>query len=490
MLEAEKELPNQLGPYRLGRRLGAGGMGEVYKATHIQLNRQVALKILRPSAARNETLFKRFQNEARAAAMPHHENIVIFYEYGSDQGFHYLAFERIKGTDLQQLIEKYGKLPIGFSLHVVKQIARALEHAHKHGFVHRDIKPSNILITKDKTVKLTDMGLARQLEELEDAKITRDGTTVGTVDYMAPEQAKDSHRADIRSDIYSLGCTWFHMLAGTPPYTGGNAMERVLKHLNAHVPDVRDFSPKVPEDMAFVIEKTMQKDPKNRYQTPMELLDELEHLKTTGSRTEFSGIAALAVAADEDVGTDDELPRTLGSSAPPAPLKRGRQVDPVWLFVGLGSTVLVVVLLVILAWSLFRPHGSPSSRAREVDDGGTEFEDVAEPRPAATQDAPAPSRTVNPPRITESRSTSVQSKPSTSIRKSTRAEGIEGRSYREQRAMPEPKAGTAETPDGSEPLPPAAASPELPAADAASAARKPGAGRVTDRSSGRDRRDR
>ncbi|MGL5094862.1 MAG: serine/threonine-protein kinase, partial [Planctomycetia bacterium] len=277
-MSSTRPIPEQIGRYRIVRKIGEGGMGAVYHARHLDLERDVALKVLLLQG-HDEVLLRRFRNEARAAAMPYHENLVVLYEHGEDDGIHYIAMELVKGTDLRDLIRQKGALPVAFSFSVVRQVTKALDHAHKLGFVHRDIKPSNILVTPERTVKLTDMGLARQLERSDDDGITRDGATVGTVDYIAPEQARNSRDADVRSDLYSLGCTWYHMLAGEVPYMEGGALEKMYKHAHDPLPNLRAKCPQVPEAMAVVLLRLLAKKPADRFQTPRELLVALDQLR-------------------------------------------------------------------------------------------------------------------------------------------------------------------------------------------------------------------
>lgn len=347
MIDAPVGLPERIGPYKLLRVLGVGGMGTVYQAVHQELGRVVALKVLEPSSARSEGVLRRFKDEARAAAMPQHENIVVLYEHGEADGFHYLALEFVKGKDLLYYIDQRGQLSNSFSLQVIKQAARALEHAHKHNFVHRDIKPSNFLVTKDKQVKLTDMGLARQLEDIEEDRVTRDGTTVGTVDYMAPEQAKSSHDADIRSDIYALGCTWYHLLTGEVPYPGGTALERLYKHVNDPIPDVRDKNPKVPDATAEVILKMMAKDPAERFQTPTELLEALEALPTRKGPADGdsdSEIERTVIAQRVAKETKPERTAKRGARG-----KRKKDSDPTFLVAAVvGAGALFFFLAIVL----------------------------------------------------------------------------------------------------------------------------------------------
>ncbi len=236
-----------LGKYQIQRELGAGGMGTVYLAIDSALRRTVALKVLHKERAANETLVRRFEAEAQAAAQLKHENIVTVYDAGQCDGHLFIALEFVDGTDIHELVAKRGSIPLKRSLGYVKQVALALDHLHKRGIVHRDIKPSNLLMTKDGVVKLTDLGLARAVDESMQSNITREGTTVGTVDYMAPEQARNSQSADIRSDIYSLGCTWYQMLTGEPPFPEGSVTNKLYSHISKPRPDPRAFNQTVPD---------------------------------------------------------------------------------------------------------------------------------------------------------------------------------------------------------------------------------------------------
>ena len=289
----------RLGRYELKRKLGAGGMGAVYLALDTELNRLVALKVLPPEKAENRTLVKRFKAEAQAVAQLTHDNIVRVYESGEKAGYHYIALEYVEGTDVHRLIKKRGRIPIRRASEIITQVAQALEHAAEAGIVHRDIKPANLLITQAGVVKLTDLGLARVLDENETTSITRAGTTVGTVDYMAPEQARNSKAADIRSDIYSLGCTWYHMLTGTPPYPEGSVTNKLHAHAVNRIPDPRSINEAVPEVIVGVIQRMMAKKPEDRYQSPRELLEDMKAVKATKKEISAEDLAALA-SGDED----------------------------------------------------------------------------------------------------------------------------------------------------------------------------------------------
>jgi serine/threonine-protein kinase len=270
----------RIGRYEIVGHIATGGMGVIYKARDIDLDRTVALKILPPDMAAQQMTLIRFQREARAAAQLRHENIVSIFDVGEANGTYYIALEYVEGTDLQDYINRHCRLHPDEVRQIMIQAAKALVHAHEQGIVHRDIKPSNFLLTHkgDRLiVKLTDFGLAIRGDNDAEFRITKDKTTVGTVDYMSPEQARDSRSVDIRSDIYSLGCTAYHMLAGLAPFGRGTLPERIIQHMKSPPPDVRKLTKGVPEYLIAVINKMLAKKPGDRYQTPAELLYDLEH---------------------------------------------------------------------------------------------------------------------------------------------------------------------------------------------------------------------
>lgn len=293
----------QLGRYTIIKKLGQGGMGTVFLATDTQLRRQVALKVLPREKAENPTLVKRFKSEAQAAAALKHDNIVAIHDAGEADGLLYIALEFIDGTDAHTVVAKRGPMPAKRAMDVIRQTALALQHAHQQKIVHRDIKPSNLLIAKNGLVKLADMGLARSVDESLETNITRAGTTVGTVDYMSPEQAKNSKAADIRSDLYSLGATWFHLLTGHPPFPEGSMLNKLNAHSGAARPDVRDENDSVSENISVMIKRLLAVKPEDRYQTPAELLEDLENENLTRGPMSLKDLAALA---EEDDGDDDD----------------------------------------------------------------------------------------------------------------------------------------------------------------------------------------
>lgn len=298
-----------LGPYDLRRKLGQGGMGAVYLAVDPNTKEQLALKILPREKASNPQLVKRFKAEAQNAAQLTHENIVSVFGTGEADGYLYIALEFVDGIDVHDLIQKRGVLPVKRSIDIIKQVARALQHAHEQHIVHRDIKPANLLIRRDGVVKLADMGLARAVDESTETGITRAGTTVGTVDYMSPEQARNSKSADVRSDIYSLGCTWYHMLTGRPPFSEGSLTNKLHAHAKQALPDPRLINPNVPEGVVAVMNRMLAKSPDDRYQTPQELIKDLEGAlvnREDVSRKILEGIVQDQVEETQSDSSGDE----------------------------------------------------------------------------------------------------------------------------------------------------------------------------------------
>jgi serine/threonine protein kinase len=268
-------LGDRLGVFMLEAAIGAGGMGAVFRAHDEQLDRTVALKILPPEQASDAESVGRFYQEGRAAARLDHENIARAYTISYSAPYHFIAFEFIEGTTLRQRVEKGGVLPVGDAINYTLQIASALVHATERGVVHRDVKPSNIIITPQGRAKLVDMGLARRFERGGDAGLTQTGMTLGTFDYISPEQARDPRDVDVRSDLYSLGCTLYYTLAGRPPFPDGTVLQKLLQHQEEPPPDVRSANSSVPADLAAILQKLMAKDRDRRYQTPEQLVRDL-----------------------------------------------------------------------------------------------------------------------------------------------------------------------------------------------------------------------
>ncbi len=267
-----------LGPYRLLERLGTGAMGEVFKARHLRMNRLVALKIIHKDLLDSDKTLERFAREARAAAQLTHPNIVVVHDADQVGDVHFLAMEYIDGPDLARLVRRNGPMPVGLACELARQAALALQHAFEHGVIHRDVKPGNLMVVRAGprepwVVRILDFGLARFESDSEcRGRLTQLGHIVGTVDYIAPEQAENARTADTRSDIYSLGCSLFYLLTGHPPFPGDDLVEKVTARLREEAPPIRAVRGDVPAGLERVLMRMLARDPARRYQTPAEVV--------------------------------------------------------------------------------------------------------------------------------------------------------------------------------------------------------------------------
>lgn len=256
-----------LGKYKLFDVLGQGGMGTVYLAEQTTMNRLVAIKIITNLASCPPETRIRFQRETRAAASLCHPNIVQAYDGDEIDGVPYISMEYVEGIDAVEQIERFGKLPWRQAADYMLQAALGLEHARLHCLVHRDIKPANLRITTDGTVKVLDLGLCLQTDDTNDMLRTRD-LKVGTVDYMAPEQALNCHAVDTRADIYSLGCVFYALLAGHLPFQAKSAAQKLLMHQTAQPRPIHQYRHDLPTPISDIIHTMMEKRPEDRFQTP------------------------------------------------------------------------------------------------------------------------------------------------------------------------------------------------------------------------------
>jgi tRNA A-37 threonylcarbamoyl transferase component Bud32 len=289
------EPPPNITGYEILAEVGRGGMGIVYKARDLTRNRDVALKVILKERIANAEALQRFRREAQAAARLSHPNIVAVYDYDQDGDTHYLAMEFVPGLTLQRLVDQSGPLAVPHACDFVRQLALGLQHASEQALVHRDIKPSNVMAVMPGSrlpprplVKLLDMGVARlyQARDFQNDSITtltRDGVVVGTPDYIAPEQLENPHGADIRADLYSLGCTFYFLLSGQVPFPGGTLIQKLDRQRWEHPASVDQVRSEVPAAVAAVVRRLMAKHPDDRYRTPGELAAALEQLARTGT---------------------------------------------------------------------------------------------------------------------------------------------------------------------------------------------------------------
>jgi hypothetical protein len=334
-----QDLPPELAHhprYRILEVLGAGGMGTVFKAMHLLMERPVALKVIRQDLTRDGGAVERFRREVKAAARLTHPNIVHAYDAEQAGDAHFLVMEFVEGKSLDRVVAEEGRLPVARACEYVRQAALGLQHAFERGMVHRDVKPHNLMRTPDGTIKILDFGLARFARETaraaspasgpapaEAGSLTQTGSLMGTPDYMAPEQAANPHEADIRADLYSLGCTLYFLLTGSPPFAGSTGLDKIMAHIEQIPQPLTDVRPDAPAGLAGVLGRLLAKDPARRYQTPAE-----------------------AAAALEPYTHPSATPAPLPEEQPaPRRPRRGRRLR--WVLGGLGGAAFVVGAVLI-----------------------------------------------------------------------------------------------------------------------------------------------
>ena len=363
--QAEQLLQGQaaeliLGPYAVLERVGTGQVSHVFRARHRQRGHEVALKVIRKDLRGDLRVLQRFRREVRALARLSHPNLIRARDVEEIGNAHFYAMEFVAGHNLDELIKNMGPLPIGPACDYTRQAALALQHAHEHGLIHRDIKPANLLVDRrtaaaaDRqgrwgTIKLLDLGLSlQQPVPSADARpnLTLPGFTLGTVDYMAPEQVLRPHEVDVRADLYGLGCVCYEMLAGRPPFPEGSMVEKLDKHRREEPPPLEELRPEVPPALAGVVRKMMAKRPEARYQTPADLADVL---------------AKILARLDPTLLTKEWQPPTVARKTSKTALpsrKRVTQIPPepepplsLWWLVGL------IVLVFLVSFVVFRILG-------------------------------------------------------------------------------------------------------------------------------------
>jgi serine/threonine protein kinase len=346
---------SEVGGYEVLRPLGEGGMGQVFQARDPRLDRLVALKIIRPDQGTDSVVVRRFRREAVASARLAHRNIAQVYDAAEADGLHFLVMEYVEGQDLAGLLREHGPLPVPLACECVRQACLGLQHAHERGLVHRDIKPANLVLTADgRTVKLLDMGVARVETPLEHepalGQLTQTGAVMGTPAYLAPEQARDPRRVDIRADVYSLGCTFYHMLAGRVPFEGTTLAEVVLRHQLEEPAALTGARPEVPTGVRRIVARMMAKRPEDRYQTPAEV---------SAALAPFADVTGEAVALWRATRVSARAARA--EPVPPEP--RGSRLGDTWseaepstfwYMVALAAGVGVMAVAAgVLVWSLW-----------------------------------------------------------------------------------------------------------------------------------------
>lgn len=381
--------------YRVLRLLGSGGMGTVFLAEHKLMRRLVALKVLREAAFTGAEARERFLREVEAVARVSHAAIVTAYDAEQVGDLHLLVMEYVEGIDLDDLVDKEGPLAIDRACDYIRQAAEGLQHAHEHGLVHRDLKPSNLMCTLDGQIKILDFGLARLGSESVRLKpLTQTGICMGTPDYIAPEQVLDTAQADIRSDIYALGCTFYYLLSGRNPFEGNTISEKLVAHKMRAPLDVTVLRPDVPAAVRDVLGRMLAKDPQQRYQTPAEVVEALSGLL---QRSDLAGTARVSVRRagsssertlgrqnkiDGD-GATERLTRDGGRSRKRRSGKGVRRGQPsAWSRIGWSAVGTLLVLAFLLGlwaffppiWYLLPPPPWEDQRRREQREGRWEFE--------------------------------------------------------------------------------------------------------------------
>ncbi len=344
-----------LGGFEILAKVGEGGMGAVFKARQASVGRVVALKVLPPLLARDKKTVERFLREARAAAMLKHPNLLQVFDAGVADGSYYYAMEFVDGQSVRKLLDAARYLPEQRALEIARDVASALDCAHSAGLVHRDVKPANILIASDGSVKLADLGLARKTAAT-DAAVTQPGVVLGTPNYIAPEQIRGEEKLDGRCDVYSLGATLYHMLAGAPPFSGRVPGEVMAKHLTEPVPDPRRLNPHISPQASRIVQKAMAKEREHRYTNAKALVHEINSLLGAVDSAEPS-VAALPPG------------RTITSKAATRWAHRLRTQGkgfPVGRLIGTVAAVLLLVAAVVLGIrSLNRRSDAEAQIAKE-----------------------------------------------------------------------------------------------------------------------------
>ena len=351
-----------LGNYTILDKIGAGGMGQVFKAEHRRMHRIVAIKVLPQNLTKDSATIARFQREVEAAAKLEHPNIVTAYDADEAGGVHFLVMQYVEGSDLSALVKKNGPFSVANAVNYILQAAKGLEFAHGEGVVHRDIKPANLLLDKKAVVKILDMGLARIStgdDAATQAELTGTGAVLGTVDYMAPEQALSTKHADARADIYSLGCSLHYLVTGKATYDGDTLMSKLLAHREKPIPSL---GTNVPEQVQAVFEKMVAKQVQDRYQTMSEVVAALERCDS-GSQSSAVARQSVGTVSDSDKlkflndasSRTTKLPNSLKTAAA---TKNGKGKSKWFLPTAVGVGVCALAMLAAVVFKLRTKDGT------------------------------------------------------------------------------------------------------------------------------------
>ena len=379
-------------------------MGQVFKAKHKVMDRVVALKTLPAATTSSELAVQRFHREVQVAARLVHPNIVTAYDAGESRGLHYLVMECVEGDDLGATVKQRGRLPINMVIDYILQAAKGLEYAHKQKVIHRDIKPSNLLLDKDGTVKILDMGLARLNEAIgpEDQTaqetLTGTGQVMGTIDFLPPEQAENTKAADERSDIYSLGCTLYYLLTGQPIYSGNTTVMKIVAHRERAIPSLRAEVPEVSEQLDAVYQKMVAKKPDDRYGSMAEVIAELEKCASppedTSETATFEGFSLKGVAASEptlDLDMPVISPVDEFRKARPKKVKKPKLENNHIIYGSVALGVLLILVLLGVVFSMRTPEGTLVVEVNQpdaqisVDDGKVTLKSPGESEPVEVE---------------------------------------------------------------------------------------------------------
>ena len=410
VLEEQRQLrtPRMIGNYQLLKKLGEGGMGAVYHARLPSTGLEVALKTLSSRIAKDRVFLSRFHREAETGLKLDHPNIIHTFDIGEDKGVHFMAQELVEGGDLEQRV-KNGPLPERTCLRIISEVCRALQYAHEHGILHRDIKPTNIMFDKEGHAKLGDLGLVKFMDP-EAAELTTTGTLVGTPQYISPEQARGEKDLDIRSDIYSLGATFYRIVSGAVPFAGGSALEVIARRLTDDLISPRQINPAVSEGATAVITKMMARERANRYAQPADVLHDAERV-AAGRAPERAAIPAgkssIQMAAVAAPAAASEAPPRKRGTQPQAPVGPMRsRANPVLQMTVAAAIGLAMVAVFALFWA---SRGGKSANSGETPaqnpagqntagQAATQHAASAPQNSPAPAPAPAPSPVGTPPR--------------------------------------------------------------------------------------------